>query len=137
MKYILDASVAFKWLVAEADSDKSLRLRDDFRTGIHELLAPDVLPIEVGHALTRAERQGRVSRADGFILWSGMMADCPQLFPSITLMPQAYAHSSQYRIGIYDCLYVALAEQQQCEIVSDDSRLSTLFPKLVVPLTAF
>lgn len=60
MKYVLDASVAFKWLVTEADSVKALRLRDDFRNGIHELLAPDVLPIEVAHALTRAERQ------DGF-----------------------------------------------------------------------
>ena len=137
MKYVLDASVAFKWLVSEADSHKTLLLRDDFRSGIHELLAPDVLPIEVGHALTRAERQGRVSVADGFILWSGMMADCPRLFPSVALMPHAYAHSSQFRIGIYDCLYVALAEQEQCEIVSDDSRLAALFPKQVVLLSSF
>jgi hypothetical protein len=44
MKYILDASVAFKWEVFEADSDKANRLRDDFRNGIHELLAPDFFP---------------------------------------------------------------------------------------------
>lgn len=66
-----------------------------------------------------------------------MMADCPHLSPSLVLMPQAYAHSSQHRIGIYDCLYVALAEQEQCEIVSDDSRLATLFPKQVLRLSSF
>ena len=137
MRYVLDASVAFKWLVPEADSDKALRLRDGFRNGIHELLAPDIYPIEVGHALTRAERQGRVSAADGFILWSGMMADCPQLVPSLALMPQAYALSSRAKLGIYDCLYVALAEQEQCKLVSDDARLATLFPKQVVSLSTF
>jgi predicted nucleic acid-binding protein len=62
------------------------------------------------------------------------MADCPRLFPSISLMPQAYAYSSQFRIGIYDCLYIALAEEEQCGIVSDDSRLASLLPKLVIPL---
>jgi hypothetical protein len=53
MRRILDSSVGFKWLVAEADTDKALRLRDDFRNGVVELLAPDVFPIEIGHGLTR------------------------------------------------------------------------------------
>jgi predicted nucleic acid-binding protein len=61
MKYILDSSVAFKWLVLENDTAKALRLRDDFRSRVVELLAPDILPVEVVHSLTRAERQGRVT----------------------------------------------------------------------------
>ena len=43
MKYVLDSSVAFKWAVREDLSDKALQLRDEFRQGLHELLAPDVL----------------------------------------------------------------------------------------------
>jgi predicted nucleic acid-binding protein len=78
---------------------------------------------------------GRVSPADGFALWSALMADCPQLFPSLSLMPRAYAISSSARLGIYDCLYVALAEQEACQIVTDDTRLASLFPKQIVPLT--
>lgn len=31
MKYVLDASVAVKWVLSEADSPKALSLRDDFR----------------------------------------------------------------------------------------------------------
>jgi len=49
MKYVIDTSVAFKWVIAEADSDKAIRLRDDFCTAIHELLAPDLFPIHVPH----------------------------------------------------------------------------------------
>ena len=44
MKYILDSSVAFKWLVPELYTDKALRLLDDYQKAIHDLLAPDILP---------------------------------------------------------------------------------------------
>jgi len=83
----------------------------------------------------RAERMGRVSTADGFSLWSSLMVDCPQLFASLPLMPRAYSISSSARLGIYDCLYVALSEQEGCEIVTDDARLAALFPKQVVLLS--
>ena len=44
MKYVLDTSVAFKWVVAGAHADKAIRLREDYRNGVHELLAPDIFP---------------------------------------------------------------------------------------------
>jgi predicted nucleic acid-binding protein len=31
MKYVIDASAAVKWALAEVDSDKALRIRDGFR----------------------------------------------------------------------------------------------------------
>jgi hypothetical protein len=40
MKYVLDASVALKWVLAEADSAKAIDLRDQFRKQLHDLLAP-------------------------------------------------------------------------------------------------
>lgn len=134
MRYVLDSSVAFKTLVAEQDSDKAIRLLDDFRNGVVELIAPDVLPIEVAHALTRAERQIRITPTEGYALWSLMMADCPQLSPSLSLMTQAYMISSQERLGIYDCLYIALAEQEGCSMMTDDARLAAVFPKRVILL---
>ena len=106
MKYVLDSSVCAKWVLPEDLSDKSLILRDEFVQGIHELIAPDVLPVEIGHTLTRAERQGRISPVDGFALWSSVMANCPALHSSLSLMPRAYALSSLARVGIYDCLYL-------------------------------
>jgi predicted nucleic acid-binding protein len=123
MKYVLDSSVAFKWVVPETHSDKTLRLREDFRKAIHELLSPDVFPIEIGHALTRPERQGRVSPANGWALWLAVMADAPRLHPSLPLLPRAYELSSLLRVGIYDCLYVALAEREKCDLVTADDKL--------------
>lgn len=36
--------------------------------------------------------------------------------------------SSRARIGVYDCLYVALAERDGCEVVTADDRLIRSLP---------
>lgn len=123
MKYVLDASVAFKWEVKELGWDKAVRLRDEARRGLHELIAPDVFTVEVTHSMTRAERQGRVATADGWRLLRGILADAPALISYPPLIPRAYSLSSAHRVGIYDCLYVALAEQEGCEFLTADDRL--------------
>jgi len=136
MKYILDSSVAFKWFVREKDTDKALAVRDDFRAGVHELLAPDVFPFEIAHALTRAERQGRIPARDALRLLADALNTLPALHPGLPLLPRATELSSQARIGVYDCLYVALAEREQCQVVSADQRLGNAFPLNVVLLSA-
>jgi predicted nucleic acid-binding protein len=123
MRYVLDSSVAVKWVLEEEHSDRARQLRDDARNGVHQLLAPDVFPVELGHALTRAERQGRINAPDGWSSWLAVMAHSPHLHASLPLMPRAFALSSKIRIGIYDCLYVALADREQCELVTTDERL--------------
>jgi hypothetical protein len=50
MKYVLDSCVGL-------DSDKPIQTRDDYNRGVHELLSPDYLLIEVAHAFARAERR--------------------------------------------------------------------------------
>ena len=51
MKYVLDSSVALKWVLPEADSGKAIRLRNEYSNGIHELLAPDIFPPEIANGL--------------------------------------------------------------------------------------
>jgi hypothetical protein len=49
--------------------------------------------------------------------------------PSLTLLPRAFEISSHARIGVYDCLYVELAEREGCELVTADTRLmNSLMP---------
>jgi len=67
------------------------------------------------------------------------MSDAPALHPYISLMPRAYELSSAMRLGVYDCLYIALAEREGCEFVTADARLvakvAARFP-FVVPLAS-
>ncbi|HYT95539.1 MAG TPA: type II toxin-antitoxin system VapC family toxin [Gemmataceae bacterium] len=139
MRYVLDASVAVKWALPEVDSDKAILLRDEFSRGLHELLSPDIFPIEVAHSLTRAERQKRISPADGALALADLLKNLPDLHPSIPLLGRAYTISSAVRIGVYDCLYLALAEREKCELVTGDDKLvknlQKTFP-FITPLSA-
>lgn len=123
MRYVLDSSVALKWFLTEPDSAKALLLRDDVRAAVHELLAPDVFPVEIAHALTRAERQGRITPAEGATMLSLALVELPVMHPALALLPRAYVISSAARIGVYDCLYVALAEREGCQLITADARL--------------
>jgi predicted nucleic acid-binding protein len=121
MNYILDSNVALKWVLPEADSDKALRLRAGMLAGVHELLAPDAIPVEVAHALTRAERNIPIGDAEVHLL--NILSTSPQFHPSLAMLRRAVAISSAARIGVYDCLYVALAERERCEFTTADDKL--------------
>jgi predicted nucleic acid-binding protein len=123
MKYVLDSSVAFKWEVAEANSAKADALRRDFCNNVHELIAPEIFTVEVSHALTRAERQGRIAVGEARKLFLDVLTTPPKFFPNQTLLLRAIDISSTMRVGVYDCIYVALAEQESCEVVTADDRM--------------
>ena len=123
MKYVLDSSVGFKWAVVEQDTPKARQVRDDFRNALVELIAPDAFPVEIAHALTRAERQGRITPVQGAQLITDVLKVLPALHAALPLLPRAYEISSVMRIGVYDCLYLALAEREGCELLTADDRL--------------
>lgn len=128
MRRVLDASVAIKWEIVEPDSAKAIRLRNDFRNAIHELIAPDTFSLECAHSLTKKERQGIISDARG--LWNDIMLDSPQYFPILPLMDRAVELSIPMRHNVHDCVYVALAESEGCDLVTSDDKLIKKFQPL-------
>ena len=129
MKYVLDANVAIKWVLNEPHSVKAVQLRDEHRQQFHELISPDVFPVEVAHALAKAERRGQIKIGHGQLLMADVLATPPDFRPYLPLLHRAFALASAARIGVYDCLYVALAEQEQCDLLTADDRLIRTFPK--------
>ena len=123
MRYVLVSCVAVKWFLAEPDSAKAIQVLDEFNRQVHQLLAPDVFPVEIAHALSRAERRGLIQPPAGSQHLSDLLAYLPALHSSLTLLPRAYELSSQARIGVYDCLSVALAEREGCDLLTADARL--------------
>lgn len=132
MRYVLDSSVAFEWVVPEPDSDKAIRLREDFRNGLHEVLAPDIFPTEIANALLVAERRGRIAAGQFPVLLADVLTTCPLLVPAIPLLARVAVLVAGIRLSAYDALYVALAEREGCEFVTADDRLfrsvQTQFP---------
>jgi predicted nucleic acid-binding protein len=121
MKYVIDSSVAFKWVVAEPDSDKALRIREGYRNAIHELLAPELFPAEIANSLPVAERRGRIS--DFRISLADVLTTCPQLHETRPLLPSVAVIVAGNNVSVYDALYVALARREGCELLTADDRL--------------
>lgn len=126
MRYVLDASVALKWVLPESDTPRAVRLRNAYRQKLHELLAPDIFPAEIAHSLTRAERRGILTPPEGAHRLLLVLRTTPVLHPYLPLLRRAIDISSTMRVGVYDCLYVALAEREGCELVTADAKLVTV-----------
>src|SRR5882762_1657564 len=103
MKYVLDASVAVSWILPEKHSAKAVRLRNEFRKNLHELIAPDIFPGEVANALTRAERKKIIHPPQGTKRFIAAMRFAPSLHSYIPLLSKAFAISSAMRVAVYDC----------------------------------
>jgi predicted nucleic acid-binding protein len=138
MKYVVDSSAALPWVLPEKDSAKAIKLRDGARNAVHELLAPDIFPAEVLSALLKAERTKRINVGDAKPLYASIGADIPALHPYLPLMARAGEIASRHRVALYDCLYIALAERESCEVVAADRGITGLQSQFsfIVPLSS-
>lgn len=122
MTYVVDASVALKWVIPEVLSDRAARLLDDGDA----LVAPEMLLVEVANALwrklTRREITGReADRALELLSESGL-----DLTPATPLVGRALDLARMLQHPVYDCVYLALAERERATLVSADARLVAL-----------
>lgn len=137
MRYVLDISAALCWVLPRPASPRALCLRDECRRGLHASIAPSIFPAEAASALTKAERQKLIPVGQAGILLADLLTTTPDAHPYEPLLARAVEISSQTRGGLYDCLYVALAEREGCALVTDDQKLiANLKPSFafIVPL---
>jgi predicted nucleic acid-binding protein len=104
-------------------TQKALGLRDDYRQQVHELIAPSTFPAEIASGLTKAERQKVISVGESLILLADIRQTCPVLHSYDPILYRATEVSSAIRSGLHDCLYIALAEREQCELITVDDKL--------------
>ena len=129
MKYVLDASVAVKWVLTEADSDKARRVRDEYQQGLHQLIAPDWFVLEVMNTLGKAAARKTITPAEAVQGQTLVLRDAPIFFPPLPLAGSAFQLALQHRRAVYDCLYLALALQEKCDLLpADDALVNQLQP---------
>ena len=126
--FVLDSSVAVKWVLPEPGSAKALAFQDDVRNNVHEIIAPDVFASEIAHVLTKAERQKIIHVGYALTHIFDILRDGPTLHAFLPLLQRAVEISSTKRIAVTDCLFVALAERENCDLLTADQRLITNLP---------
>jgi predicted nucleic acid-binding protein len=127
MNLVVDASVAVKWLFEEADSDRAEALLASAGEGRLKLVAPTILPAEIANALWKRMRRGDMDRRNMLETGERFQEICPLLLPIEDLVQRALELAIDSRQPVYDCLYVALAEELRGEVVTADERLHRAF----------
>src|SRR5437899_13107101 len=79
MKYVIDTSVEVKTFVQEQDSNRAVRLRNDYHQGVHELIAPDIFPTEMCNVLMILERSGKIKPGDADLFFTQFLSQLPPL----------------------------------------------------------
>lgn len=111
---IVDASVAFKWLVEEPDTDLALSwLRHD------DLWAPSILVAEVGNALAKRIRGGELE-AEGAPEKLARIEDMVTIIEGRMPVALALSMSLELMHSFYDCLYLALCEVRDEQLLTAD-----------------
>ena len=117
--YVVDASVAVKWLVEEDHSDEAIGLLD----GGSRLVAPALLFAEAASALWAMHRRGDISADDMSDAVDTLRAAPVSLpTPMLELAAAALRLGTDIEHPVYDCFYLALAIQTQYPVVTADKR---------------
>jgi predicted nucleic acid-binding protein len=115
--FVVDASVAIKWVLPEIHSDAARRLL----VKRPRLSAPDLIWAEAGNIVWKRWRKGEVPEA------TSVLRDIRELKleiqPSEPLMDAAWEVASAFNRSFYDSLYLALAIREGCMLVTADLRL--------------
>jgi predicted nucleic acid-binding protein len=115
--YVIDASIAVKWIVEETGTAEALSLRRQAR-----LIAPDLLVAECANVLWKKVRLHEMSK-DEALLAAGLLQHADiELLPTRSLLPAATSISIELDHPAYDCVYVALAVANDCSFVTADER---------------
>jgi predicted nucleic acid-binding protein len=115
---VVDASVALKWVLRESDSEIARSI-----VGKTRLLAPDLLWAELGSALWRRQRAGDLSAVDARELLLTLRRFPVETYPLFPLLPLALEIAVAIGHSVYDCIYLALADRQDCRVLTADRRL--------------
>ncbi len=120
---VVDANVAFKWVVDEENSDKADSLALAWHNQGVQISAPYFMPVEVTNILHQRVRRSELSISEAASLIERLLSSDIELHHSIDIHRRALELASRLVQGaVYDCHYLALAEILDCEMWTADER---------------
>jgi predicted nucleic acid-binding protein len=135
MTLVVDANVAVRWLF---DMDGVTQADALLQSG-EALIAPDLVFSEITNAAWKMTALAALpgGTAAQAVLRSGDFFQ--EIIASRELKDPALAIAIELRHPAYDCFYLALAEQRDCQMVTADERLlarcvGTSFARRIKPL---
>jgi predicted nucleic acid-binding protein len=120
--FVVDASVAVKWVVFEQGRESAVDLLTLYEAGAVDLRAPRLIVEEVASALSKLFRRKLLSAAEAEFAYRKFEARKPKLVEDLNLVGAAFALSLRHQISVWDCLYLALAIDRRADLITADQR---------------
>ena len=115
---VIDASIAIKWVIEEEGTPQALTLRRKAK-----LLAPELLVAECANILWKKARRNELSREEALLAARLLQTAAIELVPTRSLLAAATRIAIELDHRAYDCLYLALAIENDCRFVTADERV--------------
>ena len=120
---VVDASVAVKWLVREAYSDRAVMLSRSWVSQGVRIIAPYLMAVEISNAMYRKVRQRQIDLDSARRLVDNLIGSGLILWEPKGLHSRAMELAAQLRqSAVYDTHYLALAEIMDCDLWTADER---------------
>jgi predicted nucleic acid-binding protein len=121
--FVVDCSIAAKWVLPEPDRAPALGLFDRYASGEVLLIAPDILLAEFASLVAKRHRRKQLSAEQAHQAFSLMVKCAPRLFDMRPRLFRALELSVRYQLSLWDCVYLALAREHDCPVLTADRRL--------------
>jgi predicted nucleic acid-binding protein len=118
-QFVVDASVAVKWYLPEPLSDRAEAVLADTGT----LIAPDCLYLDVATVLWQRVLRAEIDAATAGQIVAELRKVPFELRHTTELVAEAMALAVESGCTLEDSLYLALAVQAGCPVVTADRRL--------------
>lgn len=115
--FVIDASVAVKWVVDEDGTAAALALRR------YSLAAPDLLIAECANILWKKVRRGELSGGEAGLAARLLARADVDLIPMRRFLDAAIQIAIALDHPAYDCVYIAIADAEGLPFVTADERL--------------
>jgi predicted nucleic acid-binding protein len=114
---VVDTSVALKWFVREEGSEAAAGLVGT------DMVAPELLTAELGNALWKKWRRREIAQPQAAQALLEL-PDIIELLDASALVDRAFEIACELEHPVYDCHFLALAEQVDCSLVTSDTRFA-------------
>ena len=104
-------------MVEEDGTREALVLRQKAK-----LIAPDLLVAECANIFWKKVQRGELLKAEALLAARLLQSAEIELLPTRSLFEAATRMSIEINHPAYDCLYLALAVEKECQLVSADER---------------
>ena len=121
--FVVDCSVAAKWVLSEPDSVAAWGWYTRFQAGEISLIAPDLILLEFASLVSKYQRRKLISVTEAEASFALFADIAPPLVETRPRLDAALSLSLQHGASLWDCVYVLLSIECECPCLTADGRL--------------